>query len=178
MTKPLGPQFNMPTGGLTRGESSLPLYRYINLKHKDPDFSDLVDDTLEGKSGRTSEDIGNQVLDKSTERRLGSHWTHDFDFVKDWADYHTNTDNSTSIILEASHPGNEHIMDWDNQRDKQTLEDIVVSEDFKDMSLPEVSVRPGTPMNLRAVHISGPDPKDRFAPNILHRIPTNRQHPA
>lgn len=175
MSKPLGPQFNMPTGGLTRGESSLPLYRYIKLRHNDPEFSDLVDDTLVGKA---SADIGNQVLDKSTQSRLGSHWTHDFDFVKDWADYHTNTDNYTSVILEAEHPGNEHIMDWDNQHDKQTLEDIVVSEDFKDSSLPEVSVRPGTPMSLRAVHISGPDPKDKFAPNILHRIPTTRQHPA
>jgi len=175
MPRPDGPQFSMPSGGITPGEPSLPLYRYINLRHNDPDFADLVDDVLVGKK---SADVGNQVIDKSTERRLGSHWTHDFDFVKDWAEHNSNTDNSTSIIFEADHPGPEHIMDWENPRDKRTLEDIVVSEDFKDQSLPEVSVRPGTPMNIRAVHISGPDPKDKFAWNILHRVPTNRQHHA
>jgi hypothetical protein len=175
MPKPTGPQFSMPSGGLTPGEPSLPLYRYINLHHGDTDWADSVDDALVGKK---TADVGNEVLDRSTQRRLGSHWTHDFNFVKDWADYHTNTNNSTSVILEASHPGAEHIMDWSNPRDKGTLEDIVVSEDFRDMALPEVSIRPGTPMNIRAVHVSGPDPTDKFAPNILHRLPITRQHPA
>ena len=175
MPAPDGPQFQMPSGGITPGAEGLPLYRYIKLKHNDPDFGNAVDDALVAGKGRS---IAGKVADLSTQRRLGSHWTHDYEQAKEWADYHGNTDNTLSVIMEAEHPGTHHTMDWNNPKDVGTLENIVVSKEFNDMALPEVSIRPGAPMTVKALHLSGPDPKDKFAQNILHRVPVNKKHEA
>ena len=138
------PRNGMPQGGITPGDEHQPLYRAIDL-HK----------TAKGKT--TS-------LRAATAGSLGSHWTHDLEEAKDWTTYMHN-----GHILEARHPGHSNVMSWDNPKDVETLDRTVVSKrglNYRSEGTPEVAVRPGTQMQVTAVHING------------KRFPVNKVHPA
>jgi hypothetical protein len=105
----------MPETGTTKGDVSLPLYRYV------------PGDTLREGAG------------------YGMHWTHDRKWVEEQAkDEH-------GFIVTAEHPGYDHVMDWDNPKDRPVMEREIGSYEYRDAVLPEVPIRPGTAMNVRSV---------------------------
>lgn len=176
MPKPDGPQFKMPASGVTRGTPRLPLYRQMEIHHNDPEFAAFVEEAI--RSGRHS-DIAPTLMKMATRDRLGSHWTHDIEQVRAYSDQSEHGDTATSIILEAQHPGETHIMDWDNPKDAPIMSRLIGgSKEDSGFIQPEVPVRPGTPMKIKAIHIRGPVPTDPYAQDIDHRVTGNWKHNA
>ena len=171
----LGPQFQMPTRGTTGGDPSLPLYRQLDIRHDDPNFAGEVASAI--RSGKTGK-VANKLVGMATQGRLGSHWTHDIEQVRSYSDQSEHGDNVTSIILEAPHPGAEHVMSWDNPSDDKIMNQIVGGREYRNAVQPEVPIRPGTPMRINAVHSRGPVPSDPYAQDVDHRVTGQWQHHA
>ena len=161
---PLG----QPEGGVFRGNQHARLYRAVAV----PEHVDTPEKVLE----HMSRVRGHQ----HTAQSLGLHWQHDLptatDIGYDSANEWKNGDRG--VIVEADHPGYEHIMDLSHDhrqgppeganapfskqtqqvRDYHTLHQTVGPHNMHDFMLPEVPVRHGAPMDVHAVHFhDGPN---------------------
>jgi hypothetical protein len=175
-----------PTSGTWFGDSGKPLYRHVLVNHGDEDFSEHMQNVFAGLKRGTHAQVAHKLMehiDKPREHafdsrvgvRVGSHWTHDFDQVQHYSDYSDHGPGSTSAVLEAHHPGYEHVMRWEHPKDSETLSRIVVPAHQKEGAQLEVPIRPGTPMNISALHVRGANAADRYAPDDLIRIGMNRR---
>lgn len=124
-------------GGVVKGDPLQPLFRQI-----------AVPGAGRMKLPKLLETVNQLGDDRGVPRRMGLHWTHDYDQAWDWG---AGDDEDESIIIEADHPGLEHVMDWGGD-DDAVLDRTVVGKEYAKFASPEVSVRPGAPLNVRAVH--------------------------
>jgi hypothetical protein len=124
------PQFKMPERGTVAGDPNLPLYRVLDL----PEDIDSPEKAIEHAT---------------SDRRLGSHFSHDLSMLEDWSAYGSRN----RFAFEVEHPGTENVLSWDNPSHKRILEDLVIGEKYKDAANPsEVPVMPNTPLKVVAVH--------------------------
>lgn len=96
---------------------------------------------------------GIQNIEDINTQALGRHWTHD----PEWALDPTTDISSRSTgdprheyVIEAEHPGRDAIMTWET--DKKEMDRFVGPEEYDGAYVPEVPIRGGTPMNIRAIH--------------------------
>jgi hypothetical protein len=78
---------------------------------------------------------------------LGLHWSHDLDAVKWWGE-----NMEKPKIIEAAHPGYEHVMNYDKDRETLTRTTGFTEDRAHEMLPAEVPVRPGAPLQVMAVH--------------------------
>lgn len=83
---------------------------------------------------------------------LGRHWTHDAEWALDPVTEVSQDDfgPENEFVVEAEHPGRDAVMTW--EADKDEMDRYVGPEEFDGAYIPEVPIRGGTPMNIRAVH--------------------------
>lgn len=184
---PLHPDLptGMPDRGVIKGNPQLPLYRAMSVEHNDPEFDDHMDHRL-GESREGDQKIAERLMghitapksDRGTATHVGLHWTHDKDWAEDFAHHargmYEKDDFPGShrpVIVEAHHPGHEHVMSWDNPADHKPLTNTVGPQDVDSWMLGEVPVRPGAPMHIKALHVARSD-------GSFHRIPLNMHHQA
>lgn len=184
---PLHPDLptGMPDRGVIKGNPQLPLYRAMSVEHNDPEFDDHMDHHL-GESREGDQKIAERLMghitapksDRGTATHVGLHWTHDKDWAEDFAHHargmYEKDDFPGShrpVIVEAHHPGHEHVMSWDNPADHKPLTNTVGPQDVDSWMLGEVPVRPGAPMHIKALHVARSD-------GSFHRIPLNMHHQA
>ena len=184
---PLHPDLptGMPDRGVIKGNPQLPLYRAMSVEHNDPEFDDHMDHHL-GESREGDQKIAERLMghitapksDRGTATHVGLHWTHDKDWAEDFAHHargmYEKDDFPGShrpVIVEAHHPGHEHVMSWDNPADHKPLTNTVGPQDVDSWMLGEVPVRPGAPMHIKALHVARSD-------GSFHRIPMNMHHQA
>lgn len=137
---------SMPTRGLTRGDPSKPIYRTLALEGPNP--------------------LG---------RSLGTHWTHDLEQAKSYAydnEEHAPAKYTHHVILEADHPGHQHVMDWSKPEDRKILHDTVMGNPSD--ADPEIPIRPGAPIHVRAIHHLNPEGSDED----FTRRPVDQHHVA
>ena len=150
--------YKMPQSGTTKGVEGMHLYRSVELTqdHTDPQgaLREILN-TPERETPWYNPDSGT----KEPGSTLGRHWTHDRDWAKGYG--------TPNVVLEAEHPGHQHVMDWD--KDRAEADATVVHHDYIERSLPEVPIRAGSPMRVRAVHLynEGEDRWDRH--EVDHR---------
>lgn len=170
----------MEEQGLYKGTPQLPLYRALQLPHPDHMGHDVRD--LLGKDHATDQAVAHHFVshavdghnDRGHHTTLGIHWSHDSEATQDLADHAHNSDWGNHgdaghpVMLEADHPGHEHVLDYETtdrtHRDHKVVSDTVGTHDVHQFMLPEVPVRPGAPMHLRAIHVQKHD-------GTYHRIP-------
>lgn len=173
-----GVLFDAPLGqestGVFKGNQHARLYRSLQIPEwhaeKPQDVADFV---------------AQPRSDRGHETHLGIHWQHDLDVASDLAvtsnsnDWGRHGDHGVSVILEADHPGYEHVVDFTpepgggppegmkprafrsgaltgRQRDWALTNDTIGAHDLLDFMLPEVPVRPGAPMRVHAIHMENP----------------------
>jgi len=146
----------MPEGGTTLGDETQPIYRMVRLP------SEI------GANAANDEERMTSILDEvrrgggDYHRRgggLGLHWSHDLLEEQDVAAEFRQDPSFQTVAIEADHPGRDSVMDWGNPDDHPILEQTVIPEEAKDFAIPEVPVRPGASMRLRALHFQE-DPTD------------------
>ena len=196
-----------PDMGMTRGNPGMPLYRSVvtqtgvrELEHQDFDLNDAADRRMVASA--ILHRVNERRSDRGHATRLGIHWQHEHDYASDLADNLDREHNSTSrrfhthtpVIVEADHPGHEHVVgfDYDHRqgppeevtkrgmysspsglgreaRDWRVINDTVGPHNLLDAMQPEVPVRPGAPLTVRALHVRNP------ADDQWHRIPVNHR---
>ena len=121
-----GRKFDMPGEGMSGYSQGHPQARLYRV----------VD--LHGGSKASSESGG-----------VGLHWSHDLDTVKWWG-----SNMQKPHIIEAAHPGYEHVMTYDDPKDAKTLHETTGydKESSHKMMPAEVPIRPGAPMQIMAMH--------------------------
>lgn len=134
--------YKMPTSGTTPGVEGLHLYRGITLAEDHTDPQKALGEILNTPDKATP--YGEDVGFKEPGSTLGRHWTHDQDWAKNFF-------GNSNVVLEADHPGRKHVLDW--EKDQKEASATVVHHDYIERSLPEVPIRAGSPMNIRAVHL-------------------------
>lgn len=166
---PLG----QPESGTFNGNPHARLYRALHV----PDHVTTPEAAFEHAS--------QPHRDRGHSTRLGIHWQHDYAYAQDLADtahssdWGGHGDDSHSVILEADHPGHEHVIDQTPvqgggppegiplntyahdrltgyQKDWALINDTVGPHNLNSAMLPEVPVRPGAPMQIHAVHFPHP----------------------
>jgi hypothetical protein len=168
---------NQPEMGVTKGNPNARLYRTVHVPEHLTSAQDVVE--YANRPGK----------DYPHDRNLGIHWQHHLNIAQDHlghrdeaSKYGRHGDKGTPVILEADHPGLEHIVDATPHdgppkgavggspknnhltgypKDWALIHDTVGPHDMNDAMLAEVPVRPGAPMAVHAVHF--PDPTDHNA---------------
>lgn len=184
---PLHPDLGhgMDEWGMYKGSPQLPLYRGVAL----PDVHEHHLEHL-GKSPEHDQAIAHHLMDRIDTQhsdrghrtQLGIHWSHDPEATMDLAntahaDWHNGGEHGHPVMLEADHPGHEHVIDFSDpmkeqgggrpdkpSKDWHLTNDTIGSHNMLKFMLPEVPIRPGAPMHLRAIHVQKPN-------GDFHRIP-------
>jgi len=86
--------------------------------------------------------VGGKKLDQ---KGTAIHWTHDKHEVEQMAT------ESEGFILTADHPGLQHVLDWENARDRDVMERTIGSYAYRDKVFPEVPIRPNAPIKVRTI---------------------------
>lgn len=133
--------YKMPHSGTTEGDPGMPLYRGLVLQRDDHPTPESALHEILGTSDRHWET--SPVGTKEQGTSLGRHWTHD----QHWA----SSIPYGNAVLEAEHPGREHVMDWD--KDRAEASSTIMGHEMRHASLPEVPIRGGAPMKIRAIHL-------------------------
>jgi len=131
----------MPSSGTTRGNEGMHLYRGVELTQEHTDPQAALQEVLSApaRDHPYRPDLGG----KEPGSTLGRHWTHDRDWAKGYG--------QSNVVLEAEHPGYGAVMDWD--KDREEADATVVNHRYIERALPEVPIRAGSPMRVRAVHL-------------------------
>jgi hypothetical protein len=174
--------FNAPLGqpeaGTFKGNPHARLYRTIEV----PSRLSTPEEVLQFAS-RPGKDGGH-------DRSLGIHWQHDIDVASDHGAHWNGNEDSKKVILEADHPGHDHVVDnsptWHggppeeaiNHRGRNKLSgypkdwalihDTVGPHTLDTAMLAEVPVRPGAPMKVHAVHM--PESDEYGAPHVRNPV--------
>lgn len=182
---PLHPDLptGMPEAGITKGNPQLPIFRGLSVEHGNPLFDEDIDEGL-GKSPHHDRVIADHLMghltapqnDRGIGTNVGIHWTHDGEWAKDYAnhyhvEYNHGSETHRPVVVEAYHPGLEHVMSWDNPGDHKALTQTVGDRKYDQQMLGEVPVRPGAPLHIRALHVMD-------STGDFHRIPLDVQHVA
>lgn len=149
----------MPASGTTAGDQSQPLFRGLLLRNMHfspetalgevlnaPDRRDLIHPHERG-----FEEEGTGTREPGA--TLGRHWTHDLQYARDLVDYDSDWEDgkgSNAVVLEAEHPGYDAVLDWD--RDRREAENTIVPYGARESAMPEVPIRAGSRVRVRAVH--------------------------
>lgn len=173
--------------GTWSGNPGMPIYRHILVNHGDNEFSDDIYNIFAGLKRGTHIDVAHKLFthidrprthafDGTVKTQVGTHWTHDFNQVQAYSDQaRGHGDGATSVVLEAHHPGLQHVMSWDSPKDFATMEKIIVPSRHRESAQLEVPLRPNTPLNITAMHIRAPSATDRYAPDDLIRVGLNKR---
>lgn len=136
----------MPIQGTVKGDPVQPLYRTMTLPSL-PDAGsdeDLVSGYLDAASR------GGGDYPRKGSGFLGLHWSHNR------VEADSGDEDRVSVAWEVDHPGHDSVMDWENASDLPIMERTIVDKDYKTAAFPEVPLRPGTDVNLRAMHLQDP----------------------
>lgn len=143
--------YKMPDSGTTRGVEGMHLYRGVELTRGYDDPHEALD-ALVNAPARTA--LRDGVGHREPGATLGRHWTHDKDYAGWLADGEGAVDDKgryTGVIIEAEHPGHEHVLDWDKDREEASA--TIIPEQVREKAQPEVPIRGGAPMRVRAIHL-------------------------
>lgn len=131
----------MPDSGTTKGNEGMHLYRGLILSQDHTDPHKALHEILNTPDKPTPYNPDKGFREPGSS--LGRHWTHDQEWTKNFL--------PSNAVLEADHPGYDSVMDWEKDRDE--AEATVIDPHYIERALPEVPIRAGSPMNIRAVHL-------------------------
>lgn len=156
---------NQPEAGVVRGHPQARLYRSMQVPNHHTDPHSILQ--YASRPGR----------DSGVQRSLGLHWQHDLTYAQDLAstvhgeNWGRHGENGHAVILEADHPGFDHVVTHDTAKpgslDEKVINQTVGPKEENEMLLPEVHTRPGAPMVVRAVHTPHPTRSGEF---IRHAV--------
>lgn len=201
-----GTLFDAPLGqqarGTFRGNQAARIYRTVHVRMP------MEDDGF--RKSRWGHDVGGpdepavqSILqsvsrkhsDRGWDTNLGIHWQHDLGAAQDHFGgnaeaYGNHGSRGIEAIIEADHPGYDHIVDntptphggppegvtssafssrrkglTGYERDWAIINDTVGPHDLDSAMLPEVPVRPGAPMTVHAIHLPDPERHGQFIRN-------------
>lgn len=156
---PLG----QPTSGVFKGNPAARMYRSISVP-----YEKIRDYRETGDVGVLTDHINRPGKDTGVDRNIGLHWQHDVEFAKkhNWGE-------GQPIVVEADHPGHDHVMT--SHSDDPAMKTVMPDRGSNNGAwlepnsrgvLPEVPIRPGTSLNIRAVHVPLPAKEQ---PQTYHR---------
>lgn len=139
---PLG----QPDAGTFTGNPHARLYRAVSV---DPRQMDAVRKSRWGHDlGGSAEDAAHEVLnavnrprqDAMHNTQMGIHWQHDLAYAHDYANdlgtHNRHGDHALSVIIEADHPGTEHVIDrstdWKSGPRDQRFNHALPPKEIKD----------------------------------------------
>lgn len=107
---PLG----QPFSGVFKGNPHARIYRNIGMP------SSVARDFREtGDVGVITDHITRTTKDVGIDRSLGFHWQHDLSAAKE----HTWGPGYARVVVEADHPGHEHVLNFDHDHESGPMED-------------------------------------------------------
>lgn len=176
-----------PDMGVVRGHPQARMYRAIHIPEQ---HAGTPEDVL-AYASQSRRDTGHPIS-------LGIHWQHDLPTAQDLSaeaernNWGRHGDAGVSVMLEADHPGHEHVLDFSHNpesgppeelgnqaerfgpapksasqssKDWKVVNDTVGPHNMLGAMLPEVPVRPGAPMRVHAVHLPHPETSGEYVRN-------------